>query len=108
MGQICDIWLNLEGVKDVRGCGKGSAISSPKIDLLALQIFNPMDIGTGWHMNLLVIELCDVLQILFYPRKWGFALDLVENVHLDDAEINAAGQQYVFHILRGSRTTHWQ
>src|SRR5690242_20436858 len=53
-------------------------------------------------MNLLIIELCDVLQILFHPRKWRFALNLIENVHLDDAEINAAGQQYVFHILRGS------
>ena len=78
----------------------GSATAQPKINLLSSQIIDRLDIRTGEHLKLLVIELCDVLQVFFYARKRWIPSDVVEHVRLHDGEIDATNEDDIFGVLQ--------
>src|SRR5580704_4668376 len=100
MREVRNIGPAPESTENGRRSRIGSAVAQPEVNLFSFEILDRLDIWTSQDMKVLIIQPRHVLEVVLNARKRRIALDLVENVGLQDGKIDAASEHHILGILQ--------
>ncbi len=103
---VLDLCLDAKCAQRNFGRHGRTAATDINVDALAVQVLNPSDVLTGKDMDLLVVQLCDVANVLGETRKHVVLLRVCQRIGLDKADIDAPEIKNIGEILQGALPEH--